>query len=151
MMKKAEDENRSRTQDRMRTSKNNYEFNDSMRTRKGWVPGQLAGPRTEKRQEQWRTRTVGGKRTRGESSTRTEQDKGQEENNDRRRTKKGREQENLEDKYKMSTMSGDRERQGKEEGKNNGGQKRERERKSGGTGLGQGKDENMVRRRTRTR
>ncbi len=48
---KAEDENRRRTQDRMRTSKDNFELNDSMKTRTGWVPGQLAGPRTEQRQD----------------------------------------------------------------------------------------------------
>ncbi len=50
--KKAEDENRRRTHYRMRTSKDNYGFKDSMRTRKGWVPGQLAGPRTKERQGQ---------------------------------------------------------------------------------------------------
>jgi hypothetical protein len=67
----------------MSTSKDNYE-NDIMRTRAGWVLGQLEGPRTEERQGQWRTRT------RGERRTRTEQDKGQEEKNDGRRTNKGR-------------------------------------------------------------
>jgi hypothetical protein len=58
----------------------------------------------KKKQGQWRTRTVGGTRTRGERRTRTEQDKGHEEKNDGRRTKKGREQENPEDRYKMRTM-----------------------------------------------
>ncbi len=53
----------------MRTSKDNYEFNDSMRFRTGWVPVQLEGPRTEEK-----TRTMKDQNSRRDKDKRRKED-----------------------------------------------------------------------------